>query len=78
MEPRSGYTEHWMQPERCLDLWLHFAVLAFAHTRFDVVFVTAFSIAVMGLGVLVFFVNNPVPSTGDHDVRPSLRTSAAP
>lgn len=55
-----------------------FAVLAVAQARFDVVFVTAFSIAVVGLGVLVFFVS-PVPASGQtgDDLRPSLRAAVS-
>jgi hypothetical protein len=50
-----------------------FAVLAAAQTRFDVVFVTAFSVAIVGLGVLICFVTNPAsPGRGRDEVGPSL------
>jgi sugar phosphate permease len=49
-----------------------FAVLAVAQARFDVVFVSAFSIAVVGLGVLVFFVDNPPAHSGAGGSRRSI------
>jgi hypothetical protein len=50
-----------------------FAVLALAQTRFDVVFLTAFSVAIVGLGVLIFFVSNSeIPARAADETRSSL------
>jgi MFS family permease len=50
-----------------------FVLLAAAQTRFDVVFVAAFSVAIVGLGVLIFFVSNPLAnSRGAERRRPTV------
>ena len=46
-----------------LGPFVAFAILATVPTRFDVVFVTAFSVAIIGLGVLMLFVRQVLPST---------------
>jgi MFS family permease len=43
------------------------ALLAAAPDRFDLVFISSFSVAVIGVGVLVLFVQNTDPRDGDSD-----------
>jgi MFS family permease len=53
-----------------------FALLAVVPRGFDVVFVTSFCVAIVGLGVLVLFVENvSTPQPTDAGSEPSLRTA---
>ena len=53
-----------------------FAILAVVPGGFDVVFVTSFSVAVVGVGVLALFVENAIPREAVADVRQgSVRTA---
>jgi len=53
-----------------------FLLLLLVPGGYDTVFVTSFCVALIGLGMLGLFVQNParVPATGDAPQRPSLRT----
>lgn len=52
-------------------------LLSLAPSGFDLVFVTSFAVALVGLGVLLLFVENVrAPATGEHTVRrPSLQSA---
>jgi sugar phosphate permease len=55
-----------------------FAILAMVPTRFDVVFVTACCVAVIGLGVLTLFVQNVSPATRAGPAQVSSLQAALP
>lgn len=54
---------------------LAFVLLGLAPSAYDSVFVTSFCVALIGLGVLVFFVRNRTPVASSGAPRPSWRTA---
>lgn len=52
-----------------------FLLLAFRPSRFDVVFVVSFCIAMVGVGIIVFFVNAPARDAAERDSAADARTA---